>query len=344
MAQLGTEVQPGASASTRQAQVMLATAAEYQVEQERERKKLVAAILVMWATMDMKQVWPWWTIGGMGARIYTLVSALMELMAADAGGYIRTSLEEQGITYNGPPLNPVNFAGIASDGRDLERLLTGAIIKVREAQREGLSDAVARLHGRNFLELVINTQVADAARAAESVAITVADGEKNGRKVSVGWVRMLTPPSCSRCVILAGNFYKWNSGFQRHPNCDCRHIPTTVAGANEILTNPMVYFNSLTATEQDYYFGKAQAQAIRDGADINQVVNASRTAGSMFTADDGRRHTNEGTTKRGFARSAAGRVLRPTVWQIYKDAKGDKAQAFADLQKFGYVLPKRSGA
>lgn len=344
MTQAGTEVQPGAPASTRQAQVMLATAADYQAEQEKERRQLVALVLAMWATMDMKQVWPSWTIGGLGARIYTLVSALMELMAADAGGYIRKSLADQDILYLGPEINPINFAGIASDGRDLESLLAGAVIRLREAQRNGLSDEAARRRGRDFLELVINTQVADAARAAESVAITVADGERNGKKVAVGWVRMLTPPSCSRCVVLAGTFYRWNSGFQRHPNCDCRHIPTTLAGANEILTNPMVYFNSLTETEQDYYFGGPQAKAIRDGADINQVVNSQRTKGSMFTADDGKRYTNEGTTKRGFARGVAGRVLRPTVWQIYKDANGDKAVAFAALQKFGYVLPKRSAA
>lgn len=340
--QVSAEVQPGAPARTRQAQLALATAAEYQAGQKAETARMVAAVMAIWATLDLGAVWPSWTIGGMGTRIYALLSALMELVAADANGYVRRVLADQGVLYLGPDIDPLAFAGVASDGRDLEALLRGAIVKVRESQRQGLSDEQAAEHGRAFLELVLRTQVADAARAAESVSITVADGESaaTGRPVTVGWVRMLTPPSCGRCAVLAGKFYRWNSGFQRHPMCDCHHIPTTVAGANEVLTNPYVYFNSLTENEQNYYFGKAQAQAIRDGADINQVVNASRTAGSMFTADDGKRYTSEGTTRRGFARGTAGRVLRPTVWQIYRDAAGDKAEAFAMLQKFGYVLSR----
>lgn len=337
-------VQPGATASTQQAQVLLATAAEYQAGQEAERKRMIAAVLAIWATLDTKHVILSWTIGGLGARIYTLLSALMELVAADANGYVRRSLEDQGLIYTGPDINPINFAGIASDGRDLERLLAGAIVKVRESQRQGLSDEQAALHGRNFLELVLNTQVADAARAAESTSITVADPETPaGKKVMVGWVRMLTPPSCSRCAVLAGKFYRWNSGFQRHPMCDCHHIPVTLAGSNEVLTNPYVYFNSLSESEQNYYFGKAQAQAIRDGADISQVVNAGRTAGAMFTADDGKRYTREGTTRRGFARSVAGRVLRPTVWQIYRDANGNKTEAIAALGRFGYIVTPNTG-
>lgn len=335
------EVQPGASARTAQAQLVLATAAAYQAEQEAERRRMVAAALVLWDDLDTRQAWPSWTLGGIGSRIYVLLSALMELVARDANGYVRRVLADQDVDYTGPDINPLRFAGIASDGRDLASLLAGAVVKVRESQRQGLSDEQAKLHGRNFLELVLNTQVSDAARASESTSITVAEPETPaGKKVMVGWVRMLTPPSCSRCAVLAGKFYRWNSGFERHPNCDCRHIATTVAGSNEILTNPYVYFNSLTEAEQNYYFGKAQAQAIRDGADINQVVNAGRTAGSMFTADDGKRYTTEGTTRRGFARGVTGRVLRPTVWQIYRDAEGDQAEAIEMLRKFGYVLER----
>jgi hypothetical protein len=334
-------VQTGAPAGTRQAQVLLASAAEYQAEQEAERRRMIAAVMAVWATLDMKQVWPSWTIGGLGSRIYLLLSSLMELVAADANGYVRKTLADQDLLYLGPDINPINFAGVASDGRDLEQLLRGAIIKVREAQRKGMSDEAAAERGRHFLDLVLKTQVADAARAAESVSITVSDPETPaGKKVQVGFVRMLTPPSCGRCAVLAGKFYKWNSGFLRHPACQCFHVVTTIAGSNEILTNPYVYFNSLSEQEQNDLFGKAQAEAIRDGGDISQVVNSARTAGSMFTADDGKRYTTEGTTKRGFARGVAGRVLRPTVWQIYQDADGDKAEAIEALRLYGYILPR----
>lgn len=41
-------------------------------------------------------------------------------------------------------------------------------------------------------------------------------------------------------------------------------------------TGPGDYFESLDRAEQDKIFTKAGAQAIRDRADINQVVNARR--------------------------------------------------------------------
>jgi hypothetical protein len=333
------QVQPGATAQTRQAQLLLATAAEYQAAQEAERKRLVVAVLAIWATLDAKHAIPSWTIGGIGNRIYLLLSSLMELVARDANGFIRKAMADQDMLYLGPDINPLNFAGIASDGRDLESLLAGAVVKLRQSQREGQSDRAAKDHGRNFLELVINTQVSDAARAAESVSIVVADGQNvtTGRSVALGWVRMLTPPSCGRCAVLAGKFYRWNSGFKRHPNCDCHHIPVTLAGANEILTNPYVYFNSLSESEQDYYFGKSQARAIRDGADINAVINADRLA--MFTADGGRRYRVDPNQRpRPGTVHIAGQVLRPTVWQIYRDADGDKEKARTLLQRFGYLL------
>lgn len=333
------EAQPGASASTTQAQIILATAASYQAEQEKAKAQMLATILTVWLAIDTKNAYKSW-VASIGQRIYVLISILQELIASDSNGYVRKVLGDQDILYDGPSINPINFAGIASDGRDLESLIAGALVEFLKAKRQGLQDQQALDRGANFLRLVVNTQIADAARAAESVSLVVADGRDmdTGKKVDVGWVRLLTPPSCGRCAVLAGKFYKWSDGFERHPNCDCRHIPVTVAAADGIVANSYTYFNSLTTDEQDYYFGKAQAQAIRDGADIAQVVNAGRTKGSMFTADDGKRYTNEGTTKRGYARKVAGRVLRPTPAQIYKDAKGNREAAIAALLKFGYII------
>lgn len=125
-------------------------------------------------------------------------------------------------------------------------------------------------------------------------------------------------------------------------NCDCRHIPTTLAGSNEILTDPMVYFNSLTEAEQDYYFGGPAARAIRDGADIAKVVNASRKSAGLTTADDGRRYNvDPKQVRRRDSVLANGQILRPTVWQLYKDADGDREAAKALLLKFGYALPQK---
>lgn len=184
-------------------------------------------------------------------------------------------------------------------------------------------------------------------RRQDAVAAAEADAQAGepeiakpaGRGVSIGYVRMLQPPSCDRCVILAGTWYRWNKGFQRHPMCDCIHIPAAEAAADDLTADPMAYFRSLSPEKQAYYFGKANAAAIRDGADIFAVVNAQRK-GAMFTADDGRRYTTVGTRARRRRRDgSAPAVLRPTVWQIMKDAKGDRAEALRVLTLYRYVLP-----
>lgn len=65
--------------------------------------------------------------------------------------------------------------------------------------------------------------------------------------------------------------------------------------------SPGDYFDSLTPKQQDSTFTNAGAEAIRNGADINQVVNARRGMGAAQVG--GRRIliTSEGTTRRGAA-------------------------------------------
>jgi hypothetical protein len=134
---------------------------------------------------------------------------------------------------------------------------------------------------------------------------------------------MLSPPSCSRCVILAGRFYAVNAGFARHPRCDCVHIPVAESLHSEV-TSPRAYFDNLDPAEQDKTFTRAGAQAIRDGADPAQVVNARR---GMQTAADGRLYTTE----------AAGRRPRLMPEQIYADA-ANREDAIRLLKRFGYLL------
>lgn len=304
----------------------------YVAQQQAATAEMVAGALAAWGLLEMADPVGSW-VAGIGQRIYVMLSVLQELMANDANGYVRRVLAMQGLQYTGPMINPRNFAGIASDGRDLESLLAGAVVHVRRAQREGESDADAASRGANFLRMALRTQAADQARAAESVSLTASGTQ-------AGWIRLLTPPSCGRCAVLAGRFYRWSDGFERHPMCDCRHVPVTRDVSDDLTTDPYAYFNSLSTEQQDRLFGKAQAQAIRDGADINQVVNASARPGAMFTADGGKRYTREGTTRRGaFGQTrAAGRVLRPTPLQIYRDAKGDREVALEMLRRFRYLL------
>ena len=179
------------------------------------------------------------------------VVAFQVLAATDAIGAVPAMLEEQGIDPDPQgQVVPTVFAGTASDGRPLPSLFEQA--------------------ANDFaFDLMVVTQLQDVARAAGGAATANSYGAQ-------GYVRMLNPPSCSRCAILAGRFYRWNDGFLRHPKCDCRHIPSTEALSGDLRLDPNAYFESLAPAEQSRIFTNAGAKAIRDGADIGQVVNARR--------------------------------------------------------------------
>ena len=220
-------------------------------------------------------------------RVVRTVTAGQLAAAADAGTYLRDILPTVGLPDE--PAGQVEaraFAGIASDGRPLESLLYEPVIRAREAGggAQGL-DAAARQ-----LRTIVLTQVADAAREAVGVGIAVRPGV-------TGYVRMLTAPSCSRCAILAGKWFRWNRGFTRHPHCDCRHIPAAEDRAGDFRTGP----RQAIEAGQVRGLSKASAKAIADGADPGQVINAYR--GMAETTIAGRRLavTSEGTTRRGYA-------------------------------------------
>jgi hypothetical protein len=125
--------------------------------------------------------------------------------------------------------------------------------------------------------------LANGRRRGCTVSPSTRSGTRTGRRsaaqmgvtpAKVGWVRMLNPPSCKFCVLLAGKFYRWNQGFQAAPGCDCRHIPSNGVRAGDLTVDPYAYFHSLDPRRsRTGLFGKADAQAIRDGADIYRVVN-----------------------------------------------------------------------
>jgi choline dehydrogenase-like flavoprotein len=110
--------------------------------------------------------------------------------------------------------------------------------------------------------------------------------------------------------------------FQRHPHCQCTNQPVIGDNAHPTV-DPSAYFDSLSEAEQNATFGRAGAQAIRDGADMNSVVNIRRK-GALYTTNDayGRRvlATREGTTRRGaYYRAARARASRETGIQYARD-------------------------
>lgn len=154
---------------------------------------------------------------------------------------------------------------------------------------------------------LVESLVQDAARAAESVAVTV--------RPRVQFVRYLNPPSCSRCAVLAGRVYRYSDGFLRHPNCDCIMLPATVA-APDLVQDPAELAKQGLVTG----LSKADLRALADGADFNQLVNVRRSQAGL---------------------RQAGRVLgrngRPTPEAIYATTNS-REEAIQALAAAGYVL------
>lgn len=320
---------------------------EYYLEQQ----KIMGVVL-----LTAKRIWGehppldfdfWWSEHV--EQLTALAVAGQSRAIAGTEDYVSAVLAEMGTPVDPDvEVDPTPLVGIASDGRPLDSLMYGAIIrtKAKIGQAETVDSTVmfdAWQSGLSALLTRFQTQIADVARVATSLSIAA--------RRDVGYVRMLNPPSCPKCAVLAGKFYRYNTGFLRHPGCDCRHIPSRENTARDVRTDPREYFDSLTAPEQDRWFTVKGAQAIRDGADINQVVNARRglsVAGGVAQTRNvyGREllTTTEGVTKRGIAGQAIiarGRTAATTPRlmpeAIYEIAE-DQADALRLLQLNGYVL------
>lgn len=157
------------------------------------------------------------------------------------------------------------------------------------------------------LDRLVLSLVSAAARGAESVSIAT--------RPRVGYVRYVSPPSCSRCAILAGRFYRWSDGFLRHPGCDCTHLPTTDP-RSEHRQNPHDLVDQGLVTG----LSKADRRALADGVDLNQVVNV--------------RGKKAGLRDSGEVLSRAG---RPTPAGIYRMAGDDRDKALSLLSQHGYI-------
>jgi hypothetical protein len=264
------------------------------------------AAAALWAELAETALLASWIRNRVGDRMLVTVSAAQAAATAAADPYVGAAAMTQGAspTPEGT-VAPAAFAGIASDGRGLDTLLLQPVLTALGLIARGAAPVEAKRVGGSALSTIVGTQVVDAGRAATSVATVT-------RPQLSGWVRMLTPPSCGRCAILAGRFYRWSSAFDRHPHCDCIMISSVEDAPGDLRTDPMAYFRSLpTAAEldaqhpdltvrmrreagllsQEDAFTATGAQAIRDGADIRQVVNARRGANGLsapgrLTADE----------------------------------------------------------
>lgn len=337
---------------------------------DQQARKVATLVLVdrLWSQIDPHGNW-----SQQFDRIKLLMGAVIgeaqEQVARRAQRYADDLMRELRIEAPAEgQINPAGFGGWNGDGRTVEQALGAVVAHAGQRYSEAKAtippaefDIQAELRealaaGRRRAALIVSTSLADTARAAASTSMAA-------RPALTGYIRMLTPPSCSRCIVLAGRFYKWNEGFERHPQCDCLHIPEAVANQSGALANPGDFFDSLSEAEQDKAFGKAGAQAIRDGASISQVVNAR--SGVRIAQDFGGQKvkvTTTGTTKRayfggGYAarkhgdtdwfdqfgyvkaggryrNTAALRLMPETIYQL----ASDRDEAVRLLKRYGFIL------
>lgn len=320
-------------------------------QRDRMTRSTRRAVAREWAGMGDRWDASWLTVG---PRIVATLALAQREAVAEAGGYVAAVVEQLGVTAPAEvAVNVAPLVGVASDGRPLAGLVRQGLVQAKVASLAGATPRQALAQGGAFLGLVSGLQVVDALRVATGL---------HGVARNLGYVRMLSGGSCSRCVILAGRWYRWSSGFDRHPGCDCVHVPAPESVAGDMTVDPHAAFSAMTPAQQAKSFGVQGAQAIRDGADPSQVVNARRgawglaPAGARLTKAErvalqggergalARREvfgqqvftTTEGTTRRGLAGKARPGRVRLMPESIYSLA-GDRDEALRLLRVHGYV-------
>lgn len=238
---------------------------------------------------------------------------------------------------------PEEFAGVMPDGDPLDMIPRAVANRVRERMETGSTQARAWQAGGELLATIVQTALSDSSRMAKAVA-----GLARPRTLSV---RMLRPPSCPRCAVLAGKRGHWAEPFQRHPGCDCTQVPV-VSGADVKFEGPAfgprAFFDSLDAASQQRIFTKAGSEAIREGADVAAVINAASGMSAV-----GESFTRAGATHRGRAmRYYLGRegnlrgqpmFNRLSVPQIIRQTEGDQQRRIAQLYRHGYLRSVEPG-
>lgn len=271
----------------------------------------------------------------------------------------RAQLALQGAPPPEVELNPYALIGRNGGGGSLNNMFATPLLRVADAYDTAddvMTVNAAWEQARNFLITASATAISDVSRTGTSVSLMTGNDTM--------YIRHINPPTCARCLVLAGKIaYKPTVGFKRHPRCDCSMV--SVYNWSRRRNDPLyqslyfdreTYFNSLSEHDQNLLLGKGNAQAVRDGADMTQVVKARS---GMKTVEDKsgkkRRITTYGMTKRGISskymaaqfgtkykkipgsRYTRLPIARLTPHEIYKVADGDRNIARVLLHKYGYI-------
>lgn len=247
---------------------------------QRRFRRLTALTLA-----ETSRIWNLTSSGNFGdtaARVSAELEAVLksaQAMAVDvASGYVRDASLELGLPTPSYNLNSAAVVGITGSGMPVASLPGGAISQtIKGFRSRGLTVFQAVQTGKKVLQRDVVTLLNDTRNVVEKVGF-------NSRQVTL-YVRGLTPPSCGRCVVLAGKTTGDKEPFLRHPQCDCVNIPATSREATAWHTSAQGYLQSLDDAQLLKLLGsKANLQAFRDGASFNQLINAYRRKGYVRSA------------------------------------------------------------
>lgn len=285
------------------------------------------------AANSWKKVNPGSIVSSWSSLSTAIVAAVMvaqskSIQSGDSA--LDVAFNDQNIDPLDARLRPGAIVGtMPATGATLDAALAGVAFHTLDHIGRGYSTNEAMQSGLVDLSQVVQYAVADASRASAQIRV-------GSTKQKVGYVRMASLGCCSRCSVLAGQYYAWNKGFLRHPHCRCVHIPASESMADTYATDPHEAFDALSPSEQDRIYTKSGAEAIRNGADMNQVVNARRgmTASGRFTS--------EGSSKRGYFRitSDAGKAgkRRLSVDELLRRSGQSKERFIGLLDEYGYFV------
>lgn len=305
-------------------------ASDYKAVQSAQIDLALEQASARWRLMGPRFDSSWMSIS---AAVVALLSESQRELAARAQVYTPAVLAQTGqrVPDVDFELDPEQFAGVAGNGVATETALSAVTIRAKQAVEQGRTPQGALVAAGQWLSMGVNTLLADTMRSAEATTLaTYPTG---------GYIRVVSSSACIRCVVLAGKWFRWNTGFDRHPRCRCTHLPSTKALGSDMVTDPYALFNSLDDAGQIKLMGsRSSAQAIRDGADIFQVANARR--GLSVSG----RFTSEGMSRRGFAggQLPAGykRLTPDLIYERSRVGNWSRERTVEELSKYGYVTKR----
>lgn len=180
----------------------------YRSQQELKSKAL-AAVRREWARMGEDFDLSWMTVS---PRVNAIVVEAKRLSAVNAVEYAVAEGIEIGMPVELPA--PVNVAAFEASiaGVSVAEVTRRSVVTSKSAVASGLTSVDALRRGGAWLSRLTVNEIT--ASSSDALAATIAVSP-----TTTGFVRMLNPPSCKDCLILAGKWFRWNEGFDRHPNC-----------------------------------------------------------------------------------------------------------------------------